>query len=114
MPEQNNRPIGILLDGCEDVTLTNNTGIGDMDFIVAKNSKIIKGSGNKLITSSEVMGIPNATTNPPNNEAPYTSKNQNTKDIWQRPIGAIWIIVTGGLILAFATYLFRTQLGIPL
>ncbi|MCK4704194.1 MAG: hypothetical protein KAT90_01825 [Gammaproteobacteria bacterium] len=47
------RPVGIYIEDCEDVTLENNTGIGDIDLIVAKDSKGIKGHGNKLITPSE-------------------------------------------------------------
>lgn len=62
----------------------------------------------------EVNSIQYPATNPSDNEPPRTGENQNTINIWHRPIGAIWIIVAGGIILAFAIYLFRTHLGIPL
>ncbi len=59
MSEQKERPIGIHLENCENVTLTDNTGVGDMDFIVAKNSKNIKGSGNKHIIPNQESDLPN-------------------------------------------------------
>lgn len=37
MSEQRERPVGIRIEGCEDVELSNNVGIGDMDFIVANH-----------------------------------------------------------------------------
>jgi hypothetical protein len=44
------RPTAIHVENCENVTLENNKGYGDMNLIVAKNSKDIKGSGNELFT----------------------------------------------------------------
>jgi hypothetical protein len=58
MSEQKKRPTGIYIENCEDITLSNNTGIGDMDLIVAKNSKNIKGSGNRHIIPDQEPALP--------------------------------------------------------
>lgn len=62
----------------------------------------------------EINTVQNSTTKPPNNEPPNTHHANHTNHIWQRPIGAIWIIVIGGLILASAIFLIRHYVGIPL
>jgi hypothetical protein len=59
----------------------------------------------------EINTVQNSTTKPSDHEPPNT---HHTNHIWQRPIGAIWIIVIGGLILASAIFLIRHYVGIPL
>ncbi len=58
MSEQKKRPIGIYIENCEDVILSNNTGIGDMDFIVAKNSKNTKVTGNEHLIHNQATNSP--------------------------------------------------------
>ena len=85
MSEQKTRPTGIHIENCEDVTLSNNTGIGDMDFIVAKNSKGIKGSSNKHII--------------PNHESVLTNKRW-----FEKPFGSVLLTVLGSVISGGITY----------
>jgi len=85
--DQKKRPTGIHIENCEDITLTNNTGIGDMDFIVAKNSKNIKGSGNKHI-------IPN--------QEHYALK----KRFFEKPLGHVVLAVVGSVISGGLVYYF--------
>lgn len=84
MSDQQKKPIGILIENCEDVTLSNNKGIGDMDFIVAKNSKRIKGKDNKHYTS--------------NQEFISTSKQWHEKPLGIVLIGLIVTVFGGGLL----------------
>lgn len=73
------KPTAIHIENCEDVTLESNKGYGDMNLIVAKDSKGIKGSGNEL----------------------FTDKNDTGSDkSWIRPLT---ITVIGGLIVAAST-----------
>ncbi|GAA5160459.1 hypothetical protein [Viridibacterium curvum] len=69
---------------------------------------------NKPSLISEVVSIQNPTANPSDNEPPKAANEQDSSNLWQRPIGATGIIVFGGLILAAAIYLVRTHLGLPL
>jgi hypothetical protein len=63
---------------------------------------------NQAVISLEVNPVPDSKTNPASNNSISPS------DIWQRPIGAIWVIVVGGLVLAGAVYLIKNHLGISL
>lgn len=48
MSEQKQRPVAIKLEGCEDVTLDNNTVGEGINFLDAKDSKNIKATRNKI------------------------------------------------------------------
>jgi hypothetical protein len=87
MSEQKKRPTGIHIENCEDVTLSNNTGIGDMDFIVVKNSKDIKGSGNQHIISSQERASPN-------------------KRWFEKPHGTVFLSVVGAVLSGGLLYYF--------
>ena len=84
MTDQKKRPTGIHIENCEDVTLTGNVGIGDMDFIVAKNSKNISGSGNLHIGPDEIGKSPT----PKQPEKPKQS-------FWFHPITKTILYVVG-------------------
>lgn len=87
MVEQKKRPTGIRIENCDDVTLSNNTGIGDMDFIVVKNSKDIKGSGNQHIISSQERASPN-------------------KRWFENPHGIVFLSVVGAVLSGGLLYYF--------
>lgn len=72
------------------------------------------GMVNQAITLLEINPINNSTANPANEETPDGTERQHPINLWQRPIGAAWVIVFGGVILAFVIYLIKTHLGIPL
>lgn len=87
MPEHKQRPTGIHIENCDGVTLTNNTGIGDMNFIVAKNSKNIKGSGNQHIIPSQ-------------------SAAEHEKRWFEKPIGIVLLATVGAVLSGGLIYYF--------
>lgn len=87
MVEQKKSSIGIRIENCDDVTLSNNTGIGDMDFIVVKNSKDIKASGNQHIISSQESASPN-------------------KRWFEKPHGIVFLSVVGAVLSGGLLYYF--------
>ncbi|MDE2462479.1 MAG: hypothetical protein KGO02_02005 [Alphaproteobacteria bacterium] len=40
--------------------------------------------------------------------------NQNPLNVWQRPIGAIWLLIVGGTLVLMVGYIFRHYFGVPL
>ncbi len=87
MPEHKQRPTGIHIENCDGVTLTNYTGIGDMNFIVAKNSKNIEGSGNQHIIPSQERASPD-------------------KRWFEKPHGIVFLSVVGAVLSGGLLYYF--------
>jgi len=93
---ENRKPIGIKLENCENVTLTDNKGYGDIDLIVAKDSKNIVGSGNELV--NEHSDISDA----------------SRLQWYQKPIGIIGITVVSGLLVSIAILVINHYSGLSL
>lgn len=68
--------------------------------------------GNKFIqTEITSREIPNPTTEPASNKPPDRIEQ---KEWYQRPVGIIGLTIFAGIIIAFAIYLIKKHLGIPL
>lgn len=91
---QNKRPTAISLDGCEDIEIIDNTFVGDMNLIEAKNSKRVRAEGNSNYPTRGVV------------EHPVKSEVKPTKKSWyEKPLGMIGIgvlvtVISAGIVTA--------------
>jgi len=49
-----------------------------------------------------------------NDKPPNGTKNEYSNNIWQRPIGLIWVATVAGVLALMVAYIFRHHLGISL
>lgn len=69
---------------------------------------------NQAIISLEIMSVPNPTNDPSDGKKQTHAENQHPMNLWQRPVGLIWVTVVGGTLVLMIGYLFRHYLGISL
>lgn len=87
MGKEKKRPVAIKIKGGSNITVKNNTGIGDMDLLHAEDVHSLDADGNVLVT-------------------PENNKTNIDKRWYEKPIGIVSLMVVAGLIVAFAAYYF--------
>jgi hypothetical protein len=116
---------------CSATSILKKLGVNDMDFARSVLQSLIedklvnhrgweklKEGGFELIIQPNKQGrdllAQYEATQETNNKPPNSSEEENSSNIWQRPIGLIWISTAAGVLVLMIAYIFRHHLGIPL
>lgn len=95
-------------------SLSADTLMAHLNHMIGIVSQAVTELENNISSPVEIVPVHNPAENPPNEKIKNTGENQNSLNIWQRPIGATWLVAAGGTLVLMVGYIFRHYLGIPL